>query len=269
MEQVAFFCQKLLNGGMRREDPFYLGIGHLSPDPTWRMKAHSHEFHEMIFVARGRMQVSANGERWEVGSGDVALYPAGLVHTERADSSDPVESYFISFRWSRLRRRDLVRAFDGRGRMLQMARWLYEDRLGTGPSAKAERHSLLASILTELTRAPRDDRQEIVSQIHRHIYDHVADRLTLADLAAACGLSKYHFLRRYKRAAGRTPMQDVRAIRIGYARDLLLSTGLPLKEVAPRAGLGDEYSLSRLFRRELGMSPGKFRRFFAERSPSN
>src|SRR5690242_19052387 len=102
---------------MRKGDPIYLGIGHLFPDSSWRMKAHSHEFHEMIFVARGRMQVAAISGTWLVGSGDVVLYPAGLVHTEHTDSGDPVESYYISFRWPGLRSRDLLLTFDGRGRM--------------------------------------------------------------------------------------------------------------------------------------------------------
>jgi AraC-like DNA-binding protein len=60
-------------------------------------------------------------------------------------------------------------------------------------------------------------------------------------------------------------MADVRAIRAQYARELILGTHLPLKEIAPRAGLGNEYSMSRLFRRVFQMPPGQYRRFQARR----
>jgi transcriptional regulator GlxA family with amidase domain len=59
---------------------------------------------------------------------------------------------------------------------------------------------------------------------------------------------------------GLTPMEDLRQLRLEAARDLLLTTDLPLKAIAPRTGLGDEYHLSRLFRRAFGIAPGALRR---------
>ena len=56
------------------------------------------------------------------------------------------------------------------------------------------------------------------------------------------------------------PMEDVRIIRANYARELILGTSLPLKEIAPRAGLGNEYAMSRIFRRYFNMPPGAWRR---------
>ena len=55
-------------------------------------------------------------------------------------------------------------------------------------------------------------------------------------------------------------MQDVRELRLELARNLILTTNEPLKVIAPQAGLGDEYHMSRAFRRYLGMPPGQLRR---------
>jgi AraC-like DNA-binding protein len=41
--------------------------------------------------------------------------------------------------------------------------------------------------------------------------------------------------------------------------ELLLTTGLPLKAIAPRCGLADVYTLSRLFHKQFGASPSAFR----------
>jgi transcriptional regulator GlxA family with amidase domain len=73
-------------------------------------------------------------------------------------------------------------------------------------------------------------------------------------------MSKFHFSRRYRQLTGLTPMEDLRQLRLEAARDLLLTTDLPLKAIAPRTGLGDEYHLSRLFRRAFGIAPGELRR---------
>jgi transcriptional regulator GlxA family with amidase domain len=44
------------------------------------------------------------------------------------------------------------------------------------------------------------------------------------------------------------------------ARDLILSTSLPLKEIAPAVGLGDVFRLGKLFREQLGTTPAGLRR---------
>ena len=73
-------------------------------------------------------------------------------------------------------------------------------------------------------------------------------------------MTKYHFLRRYRALTGKTPMEDVRAIRLDFARNLILTTDLPLKLIAVQAGLGDAYQLSRLFRKHLNLAPSALRR---------
>ena len=56
-----------------------------------------------------------------------------------------------------------------------------------------------------------------------------------------------------------TPMAMVRQLRLHHARDLIMSTSRPLKEIAPLCGLGDVYNMTRVFRRELGYTPGSLR----------
>ena len=55
-------------------------------------------------------------------------------------------------------------------------------------------------------------------------------------------------------------MEDLRLIRLAAARDLLLTTALTLKEIAPRCGLGDEFHLARVFSRHFKIPPGAVRR---------
>jgi transcriptional regulator GlxA family with amidase domain len=90
--------------------------------------------------------------------------------------------------------------------------------------------------------------------------EHVDTRITVDELARRAGLSRAHFIRRYKQAAQRTPMQDLRMIRVELARELLLTTDLPLKAIAARTGFCDEYHLSRTFKALCRVTPGYFRK---------
>lgn len=237
-----------------------VSAGHMAPSPGWHMRAHSHPFHELILAQGGAMTVEHEGRRTTVTAGEVVLYPAGMVHAERADPGHPLESHFLAFRGGGIAGRRLMKVADLRGRMRQMARWIYSDVPASSAAVRVGRNALLNAILAEFVRGEGAEDRPLVSAIRRHVREHIGEPLSLADLAAVAGMSRYHFIRAYRNATGRTPMQDVRAIRADHARALILGTHLPLKEVAPRAGLGNEYSMSRLFKRVFKMPPGQYRR---------
>lgn len=265
MAAIAFSWQKLLNAGMVVRALHMMHAGRVRPDPRWVMASHSHDFHELVVILRGAMRVSGPDMDADCREGDVLLYPAGIAHDERSDPDDPVESIFVSFLGRILGPRSLARFHDRRGRVREMARWLYEDRLAADPGRQASLDRLGAALFAELAAAPEDEADPLVEETRAWVLRHLDEHLSLDRLARHAGLSRCHYLRRYKRAAGRTPMQDVRAIRVDHARGLLLGTGLTLKEIAPLAGLGDEYSLSRTFRRMLGVSPRSLRQFHGGR----
>lgn len=92
-----------------------------------------------------------------------------------------------------------------------------------------------------------------------HVEEHLAGGLPLADLAAVAHLSPYHFSRLFRLATGASPHQHVLARRTDRARELLVSSALPLAEVARRAGFADQSHLTRHVRRRYGTTPAALR----------
>lgn len=246
------------------KDVQIISVGCVEPDAHWHIDAHRHTFHELILVLDGRIQVEGNGRLVIGAPGDVLLYPAGMVHAERSDAEHPVATRFVAFAGGVVSGNALVKVHDVRGRIRQMMQWIVEDEGRDREVSRATRVALLQAMLAEFRQGTEAAVHPVVTLTRRYVRDHVAEPLALEDLARVAGLSKFHFLRLYKRATGLTPMQDVRIIRAHYARDLIFGTGLPLKEIAPRAGLGDEYALSRVFRNLFHATPGQFRRFRRE-----
>jgi AraC family transcriptional regulator len=84
------------------------------------------------------------------------------------------------------------------------------------------------------------------------------DTLTLTELAGEAGLSPTHFARAFKESVGRAPHQHLIAVRLERARRLLESPQAALSDVAARAGFADQAHLTRLFKRQFGVTPGAF-----------
>jgi AraC-like DNA-binding protein len=242
-------------------DTAFLHIGRMGPNPRWKIGAHAHAFHEMIVVLGGCLRLRMAGENIAARTGDLLLYHAGCVHEESSDPAEPAETCFFSFlspeaaAWP-------LRMKDHDGRVRQMADWLYVDRHESSPEALRARNAVFQGLLSELARLrSRGARaSSLEAGVRDYIQKHLAEPLPLERLARHAGLSKFHFCRLFRQETGRSPMEEVRILRMRRARDLLQTTGLPMKAIAARVGLSDEFRLSHLFRRYHGTAPSALRR---------
>ena len=90
-----------------------------------------------------------------------------------------------------------------------------------------------------------------------HLRAHLAQRVTLDELAAVAGLSPFHFLRQFKRAHHATPQQLLMALRLFEAKRLLAAAEAPA-QVAAAVGLADQAHLTRAFANRYGVTPARY-----------
>ncbi len=83
--------------------------------------------------------------------------------------------------------------------------------------------------------------------------------LDLATLASTAGMSRYHFLRVFRRVAGVTPYQCLLAARLRRAALALATTAEPVTTIALAAGFGDLSTFNWRFRKTFGMTPSAYR----------
>lgn len=242
------------------QDAVFIGIGRLARREPWRMAAHEHAFHEMIVVARGAQTADIAGRRLAARPGDVLFYPRGVPHGEESEPGDPLDTLFLGFQWPSCPSPMPNCVKDAGGRMLLLAGWLYEERCHPSPDTQEVRDALLRLMLMEFLRLQRRDVGGLVGEIRGFVMERLAEPIDLAALSGRAGMSRWHFVRTYRAQSGFTPMEDVRRMRVERARDLILSTSLPLKEIAAEVGLGDVFHLGRLFRQRLGTTPAGLRR---------
>ena len=106
--------------------------------------------------------------------------------------------------------------------------------------------------------SPLSDRE--VAAAMQLIHAHPAERWTVAELARRVALSRSAFSERFRAVAAESPMRYLTRRRLGLAAAYLRESDLSLSAIAERIGYESESSLARAFKRDFGVSPGRFRR---------
>lgn len=99
----------------------------------------------------------------------------------------------------------------------------------------------------------------VVARAQHWLHRHLAEPVRLAALAAALAVSERTLIRRFKAALGATPVAWLQTLRLDTARRLLEGSGATVEAVANRVGYQDASAFARLFREQVGMTPGAYR----------
>ena len=100
---------------------------------------------------------------------------------------------------------------------------------------------------------------EQIVQSKLFIDAHFSSNIRLEDIAAKAFLSKFHFIRLFKKIYGKTPYQYLIAVRVRHAKELL-QTGMTVNEVCFSIGFDSATTFAGLFRKMTGLSPVLYRR---------
>jgi AraC-like DNA-binding protein len=100
-----------------------------------------------------------------------------------------------------------------------------------------------------------------------YVEDHLADAVSLADMAASAGLSRMHFAAQFRTATGLRPHEYLLRERIARAENLLVSSSVSLAEIALDAGFQTQSHFTTVFKRFTGQTPYRWRRDHSASAP--
>lgn len=96
--------------------------------------------------------------------------------------------------------------------------------------------------------------------VREFVAENLQTPLALPTLAGLAGLSRYHFLRAFRKTFGLPPHQFVVEQRVAQAKRLLQAEELSIGQVAETLGFGSIGQFSTTFRKVVGCTPSGFRR---------
>ncbi|CAM4285276.1 AraC family transcriptional regulator [Nocardiopsis rhodophaea] len=236
---------------------------------------HTHDTYAIGVIEDGIEEFSYRGALHRVGRGDLVVVEPGEVHTGHAGAPEGWRYRMLYPEVDVVAQaaRDLgmpdVPGFhvsesgDPAGAaLLRTAHRAAEhgDRL----SASTLMRQVLHRLLSRNSRArptnpgpPGPDRA--VAEARDLLNNTLADPPSLEELAAAVDVSPFALLRAFRAVHGLPPHAYLNNLRVLRARRLL-ATGMRPAEVAGELGFADQPHLTRHFKRQLGVTPGAFRR---------
>jgi AraC family transcriptional regulator len=86
------------------------------------------------------------------------------------------------------------------------------------------------------------------------------DKLSIAEVASQCSMSRSHFSRAFKKTTGMSPQEWTLKSRIERAQLLIAEGSMSMCQVAFECGFSDQSHFTRTFRKLTGISPKRWQR---------
>lgn len=127
-------------------------------------------------------------------------------------------------------------------------------------------HRYVDSILAEVRLERISGMEQIVLRVREIMSQSISSPPSLYQHAAAFGVSPGHLSRCFAATTGRTFQQATRQIRMDKARQMLVETNLKVTAIANEVGFTDPSRFVLEFRKELGVTPGRYRKTHGKKS---
>ncbi len=138
---------------------------------------------------------------------------------------------------------------------------IYETQCEGSIFVKYKIQSLLYKFISELLIMENSQKKyDPIDGAIRTIEYNYNNNITVRGLADSFYLDEAYFSRLFKQKTGFSPKQYLLNVRLKRAKELLLHTEYPIKEISTATGFSDPLYFSRLFLKKEGMSPSLFRK---------
>lgn len=236
---------------------------------------HSHTQLSLGAVDGGRSVLRQGGVSQALSQGDVVLIPAGEVHACNPEDDDrwSYQMLYLDPLWVSQVVGDMgapdavaldhlphqTTPQDLHARLTRLNTCLF------GAASTQDKEAALLLFVGDLfgsAQARRIERQPDTARLRRAqamIRARCTDALTLDEMAAQACMSRYHFVRAFKRAVGLTPHAWQLDQRIQRARGLL-DQGMSLADAALHLGFADQSHFQRAFKQRVAATPGDYQR---------
>jgi len=236
--------------------------------PNQKVAKHSHE---NAFFCMALQGVCAENYRREVRVYEpsaLSFLPAGETHSLEFYKAG-MRSFSIEIKPPLIERiRECSMSIDDsihcrRGRLTLLFKKAYSEFCQMDDVTPLAVEGLVLEMLAEVSRqrASRDIKQppRWLTDAAEFIHDRFSEGLTLDDIADAAGVHPVYLSRIFRRFYRCTIGDYIRRLRVEYASRQILTTKATLLEIALTAGFSDQSHFSRIFKRQMGITPTEYR----------
>lgn len=265
--QVYFNSPSLL----ARELYFYpICLGHYYCDSRYIVDRQSFDSYLLIYVQKGSGYVEQGGRRTPLTEGSIVMIDCYRPH--KYYTPEGWEIYWIHFDGVMAQKYFVAATQNGtvispadHYAVTHSLRHLLHAFDNKQAASEALHSKRITDLLTEFILCNAQEGSyanssaAVVEDAIRYISEHLNEEITLESLARRASLSPFYFSRIFKKETGFTPHQYIVMIRIDYARYLLRTSVMTVKEISYRCGFNNECGFCTSFKKSIGVSPNIYR----------
>lgn len=269
---MSLFNEKIVyNSNKTPNNVCYVkSTGLVSPDPGWIALREDPQDVLILYIVDGKAKLTSSGGEYPLFKGDCVIFPPRKYSKLQSDPKTPPTVY-----WARCggelvdsmlkcyfpNMRAIVATCDVQDFFIRL------NDLMTSSSKEATDleclivHKLMIAVKNSLSTSPlvKDKKGLTGNKYEEYIVSHMYDKLDVHEFAEHFGMSVPALTDVLKRKFGKTPYQYYLAVKIEIAKKMLASSDAPVDDIAERLCFTDRTHFSKLFKRETGQSPSKFR----------
>ena len=263
-----------------------IGVSHIAPNAPYPPAHHPSAYQldwehgrvlrefQVVYISQGGGLLETRESEWRVRAGEAIMLHPGVWHRYRPDPQSGWQEHWVGFSgpiMQHLAKQRFFAVTTPRFRVRDerpLAAAFHALQQTAGSNLPALQQVLAGHTMTILgllvssmrpENKRNNDEARIMESAVAALSDLKADELDLQELAASLNVSYSWFRRTFKERIGLSPHQFRLHLKLTTARDLLQSTSLSVKEVCVRTGFHSEQYFCRLFKKQVGNTPGTFR----------
>ena len=242
-------------------------VGTTEPSDNYAISRRGAASHAIEFILRGKGTVISSHNQKTVRAGDCLVLRQHADFMLRSDKEEPLYKIWLCVK-GRLADKLLdsygifedvtvVRA-DISEEMEQIYKEISEEDDDSHVAILF--HSILHKLTLKIEQEIRAGRNAVAMQICSILDESIFSEISLDEIAARFFISKGQMIRIFRKEFGVTPYKYFLNKKLDTAKGLLQNTDLPIKNISLRLGFSDEHYFSKMFKKAIGVPPGKFRK---------
>lgn len=231
-------------------------------------------YHMMHFVLSGKGELHLNQHVFHCSAGDAFLVPAGKVSFYQADSRDPWSYAWLNFLGinSEMYLSQLM-ASSLDGYVLHgLETGKYRDAIMevlSIPDDSTSSFFLANSILLRIMSYLFADtgfqeeswgKNSAADEVKFYLDMNYSEKLKIREIAGLFGIHPNYLTRIFREKFGVSPKHYLMELKLKKACRLLITTSLPISVISDSLGFEDQLTFSKVFKKELGISPSGYRK---------
>ncbi|MDD4991010.1 MAG: AraC family transcriptional regulator [Paludibacter sp.] len=266
-----------------------VGFQTIHPNETYPIDEHpnDYQFNEMagrildefqfVYITKGRGElVIESSGKLEIRQGQLIIIFPGQWHSYNPDKNIGWNEYFIGFNGGIIHKlvknsflstrsqvinvglnEELVTLFK---RAIEVA---FQDKIGAQQHLSGIVMHMIGLVLYESDNNRRDllNHQHLITNAKIVMNENIYNYISPEEIANELEISYIKFRRLFKKTTGYAPAKYFQELRIVKAKQLLLETKCPVKEVAYKLNYASLECFATVFKKRTGYTPTQYRKF--------